>query len=89
MEDKFMFNDFDDLLTIEELCSILTIGKNVAYSLLNTKQIKAFRIGRSWRIPKRSEQKINPAEIQHSARSTSIHTGKAIYYDSVILQGQT
>lgn len=49
-----MFNDFDDLLTIEELCSILTIGKNVAYSLLNTKQIKAFRIGRSWRIPKKS-----------------------------------
>ena len=49
-----MFSDFDDLLTIEELCSILTIGKNAAYSLLNTKQIKAFRIGRSWRIPKKS-----------------------------------
>lgn len=41
-----MFNDYDDLLTIEELCAILLIGKNAAYTLLKTKQIKAFRIGR-------------------------------------------
>ncbi|EEQ59209.1 DNA binding domain, excisionase family [Clostridiales bacterium 1_7_47FAA] len=49
-----MFNDYDDLLTIEELCSILLIGKNAAYTLLKTKQIKAFRIGRGWRVPKKS-----------------------------------
>lgn len=49
-----MFNDYDDLLTIEDLASILAIGKNAAYSLLNTKQIKAFRIGRTWKIPKES-----------------------------------
>lgn len=49
-----MFNEYDDLLTIEDLASMLSIGKNAAYLLLNTKQIKAFRIGRTWKIPKES-----------------------------------
>lgn len=49
-----MFNNYDELITIEDLCSMLSIGKNAAYKLLNDKQIHAFRIGRSWKIPKRS-----------------------------------
>lgn len=44
----------EDLITLEELCSILAIGKNTAYALLNTGEIKAFRIGRIWKIPKSS-----------------------------------
>lgn len=48
-----MFNQYDDLLNVEELCEILGIGKNVAYDILNTGQIKAFRTGRRiWKIPK-------------------------------------
>ena len=43
-----------DIITIEELCESLSIGKNTAYSLLNSKEIPAFRIGRSWKIPKES-----------------------------------
>ena len=39
---------------LEELCEMLFIGKNVAYELLQRKKIKAFRIGRLWKIPKRS-----------------------------------
>ncbi len=45
---------YEDLITIEELCEILSIGKNTAYRLLNTKEISAFRIGRIWKIPKAS-----------------------------------
>lgn len=47
-----MFNQYEDLLNVEELCEILGIGKNVAYEILNTGEIKAFKTGRIWKIPK-------------------------------------
>lgn len=31
---------------------LLYIGKNTAYQLLNSGEIRAFRIGRVWKIPK-------------------------------------
>ena len=49
-------NEFSDLITIDELCEWLTIGKNSAYNLLNSGKIKAFRIGRNWKIPRISVQ---------------------------------
>ena len=49
-----MFNDYSDLVTVEELCEMLMIGKNAAYRLLNSGAIKAIRIGRIWKIPKQS-----------------------------------
>lgn len=45
---------YEDLITLEELCEILSIGKNTAYRLLNTKEFSAFRIGRIWKIPRAS-----------------------------------
>lgn len=45
---------YQDLITIEELCEILTVGKNTAYRLLNNGEISAFRIGRTWKIPRQS-----------------------------------
>ena len=45
-----MYNEITDLISIEELCSILLIGRNKAYELLNNKKIKAFRIGKTWKI---------------------------------------
>ncbi|GBG56591.1 excisionase [Sporomusaceae bacterium FL31] len=48
-----MFSDYPDILTVEELCEMLTIGKNAAYTLLASRQIKAARINnRIWKIPK-------------------------------------
>lgn len=47
-----MFNQYDDLLNVEELCEILRIGKNVAYEMLNKGVVKAFKRGRIWKIPK-------------------------------------
>lgn len=47
-----MLNEYEDLLTITDLCSSLNIGKNAAYTLLNDNKIKAFRIGRVWKIPR-------------------------------------
>lgn len=45
-------NETNDLISIDDLCEMLFIGKNAAYHLLNTGEIKAFRIGRNWKIPR-------------------------------------
>lgn len=47
-----MFTEYAEIVTIDELCEMLNIGKNSAYELLNHKKIKAFRIGRDWKIPR-------------------------------------
>lgn len=49
-----MLEQYDDILTIEELCEILKVGRNRAYELLETGEIKAFRLGRPWKIPRLS-----------------------------------
>lgn len=50
-----MFQDtYSDMISLDELCEMLTIGKNTAYHLLKTNQIKAFKIGRIWKIPRES-----------------------------------
>lgn len=47
-----MLNQYGDILTVENLCEFLLIGRNRAYDLLKTQQIKGFQIGRVWKIPK-------------------------------------
>ena len=42
------------ILSLEELCEQLSIGKNAAYELLRSGKIKAFRIKRIWKIPQTS-----------------------------------
>ena len=49
-----MFDEYGDLITVEELCDMLSVGKNTAYTLLNSGAVKAFRIKRVWKIPKKS-----------------------------------
>ncbi|MBE6035162.1 MAG: helix-turn-helix domain-containing protein [Clostridiales bacterium] len=43
-----------ELITVDELCEFLQIGKNTAYNLINKKLITAYRIGHQWRISKES-----------------------------------
>lgn len=49
-----MFNEHEEILTVEELMDILYIGKNTAYQLLNSKQVAGFKIGRVWKIPRQA-----------------------------------
>lgn len=49
-----MLEAYDDLLTTEEACEALKIGKNALYELLASGTLKAFRNGRVWRIPKQA-----------------------------------
>lgn len=48
-----MLNKYNDILTVEELCEVLRIGKNTAYKLLKSGEIKSVKIGNIYKIPKR------------------------------------
>ena len=49
-----MLERCDDLLTAEEACEVLKIGKNALYDLLGTGRLKGYRNGRVWRVPKQA-----------------------------------
>ena len=49
-----MFELFPDILTVEQLCEAFQIGKNTAYDLLNSGEIKGIKMGSVWKIPQRS-----------------------------------
>ncbi len=47
-----MFNEYPDVLTVEQTATALGIGKNKAYELLKDRVIGSKRIGRKIIIPK-------------------------------------
>ena len=47
-----MLDNYADILTVEETEEALRIGSNAIYKLLNSGRLRAFRNGRTWRIPK-------------------------------------
>lgn len=51
------YNNFSDMpivLSVDDIADTLTIGKNKAYTLVNSGEIKALRIGNHLRIPRES-----------------------------------
>ena len=48
-----MFNSYPDVLSVKQLCEILNIGKNTAYRLLQSGEIKSIKIGKVYKIPKK------------------------------------
>jgi excisionase family DNA binding protein len=50
----YLLEQYNEILTLDEMCEILNIGKNTAYRLLNSKEINAFKIGHVWKITKKS-----------------------------------
>ena len=48
-----MFESYGEILTIDEVCDILLIGRGRVYELLKSGEIPSFRIGDIWKIPKR------------------------------------
>ena len=52
------------LITFEDFCDQLQIGRTTAYTLLNSGKIPgAFKIGRVWKIPKDSVGKYIEQEL--------------------------
>lgn len=46
------------VLTPAEAMDILGVGKNTMYRLLKSGELKGFRVGRSWRVPESSIEKL-------------------------------
>ena len=46
------FENLPLLLTVEEMASVLRIGRNPAYQLVKDGSIQSIRVGRSIRIPR-------------------------------------
>ena len=52
-----MLNNTKDILTLKDLQELLHIGKNTALRLVQSGEIKAFRVGNQWRILKGSVER--------------------------------
>lgn len=49
-----MFETYEDIVTPEQLSEMLKMGMSQIYQLLNSGEIKAYRAGRIWKIPKKA-----------------------------------
>lgn len=47
-----MFKDYPDVLTIAQVAKALGIGRNKAYTLVNTNELPYILIGKRKRVPK-------------------------------------
>ncbi len=47
-----MLEEYQDILTVDEACEAMRMGYNAIYEILKSGQLKAYRVGRRWRIPK-------------------------------------
>lgn len=51
---KACFSDYPDVVSIDDLKSMLNVGRNTAYALLKNGSIRTIRVGRKYIIPKQN-----------------------------------
>lgn len=49
-----MFESLDDILTIEEVAEVLKLGTTHTYRIVRSGQLKGYKEGKDWKIPKSS-----------------------------------
>ena len=47
-----MFDSFDDILTVEETADALKTGTTQIYKILRSGQLKGYKEGKDWKIPR-------------------------------------
>ena len=47
-----MFEQYDDILTVEDIAEILKIGMTQAYKIVRSGNLKGYKEGKDWKIPK-------------------------------------
>ena len=69
-----MYDNFDsEIITVDELMEMLYIGKNTAYQLLNSGELRAFKIGKVWKIPKdAARNRLHSLYIQQNLQRTQV-----------------
>lgn len=68
-----MFETYDDIMTIEEISEALKIGSSQAYKIVRTQQLKGYKEGKDWKIPKTSlieyvQQKVHSSILEKNKR---------------------
>lgn len=53
-EDRMIFKEYNDVVTVDDVMNMLHIGRNNVYKLLNDNSIKSVKVGKRFIIPKRS-----------------------------------
>ena len=49
---RMMFREFPDVMSLKEACKILGISTKTGYKLISNGQLRALKVGRSYRVPK-------------------------------------
>lgn len=49
-----MIQDAYEILTPEDVMEELLVGKNAVYNILRSGELKGFRVGRNWKIPRKA-----------------------------------
>ncbi len=49
-----MLEGYNEILSTDEVCEILFIGKNTLYKLLKSEEIIGYRMGKNWKITKQA-----------------------------------
>ena len=49
-----LFRQYDDILDLKQFMEYLNIGRTTAYKLLKSGEINVFRIGKVYKIPRKS-----------------------------------
>lgn len=47
-----MFEAYDDILLVEDVCEILKISSTQTYRLLRSGRLNGYKEGKDWKIPK-------------------------------------
>jgi excisionase family DNA binding protein len=58
------FENIDEILNLDQFCTLLDVGKSTGYKLLRSGRIKGFKIGKVWKVPSKSVEAFVAAKIK-------------------------
>ena len=59
----------NDIMKLEEVMRYLDISKNTLYGLLKSGELNAFKIGKVWKIPKKSVKEYINKSLQNNKQA--------------------
>lgn len=57
---KLMLKDYPDVMSIEQMCEILSISTKTGYRILREGKILSLKVGRAYPITSRSSKPVSP-----------------------------
>ncbi len=70
-------SDLPDVLTVDQMADVFSIGRNAAYEAVRTGQVRHVKIGRTIRIPKIAVEELLAGQDATQAITTDQHRKRA------------